>query len=480
MKTRELVIALMLLVAPSISFALGEGPGECSWGSVCGSGGGHGDGSDCDPGEYARGVDGDGNAELCTDAGGDITWTDINNVFATSDGTLTMGNDLNAVEKVLFKTSGADLYWQLAAAGYMQTDAWVELLTSGEVWIRMNCPTDKNCNLDMSGHSGGATIPDMLGFRTAGDTTTSYVGNIDLANAALTVTETGAVTIPTASEQAWTIDVGAGDIIFQSETGKDLKWTGAGSIIMSGASTLQMGQTTFGGLWWSLPTTDAYLSLPAGPNVNVNLNHKFALDTDAGQIVYFNDGLNVLHPRRQDCVVFENMGAMTDYEVAIASDGIAIVEIGCHCRGTCTTQGEISFEDRSGNAMTASALSISAFANNAPDTDVTTSADHFYAVGDNVEITGSGVGAYDAKHTISAIVDSDTFTIPVGYVSDPATGTSTEFLRCSKDTDATIFVGMATGTTLDKGEGFAFDTDVTPSPTDDEYTVCWTYAFQRQ
>lgn len=66
--------------------------------------------------------------------------------------------------------------------------------------------------------------------------------------------------------------------------------------------------------------------------------------------------------------------------------------------------------------------SITAFTVSASETRVTTSVAHGLQSFQKIKILDSGVGAYDDVHIIT-VVDSTNVTIPVTFVSDPATGT---------------------------------------------------------
>lgn len=100
---------------------------------------------------------------------------------------------------------------------------------------------------------------------------------------------------------------------------------------------------------------------------------------------------------------------------------------------------------------TAKTGTTTAFADNGSGGTTVTSASHGLTIEQVVEITGSGVGAYDTIHQDIFNVTSNTFDIPVAFVSNPATGTfdtgdSNDFL------DKNTFQFKDNGTQIDTNE----------------------------
>ena len=102
----------------------------------------------------------------------------------------------------------------------------------------------------------------------------------------------------------------------------------------------------------------------------------------------------------QSCAVFEDLAAADDnYEIFMANDAITIESVGCHCRGSCSTPAQISFEDRSGNAMTHTTPTCSTGTGNTTYQSVT-------AAGSLV--AGEGL-AFDVDNAVSP--ETDAYTI---------------------------------------------------------------------
>jgi len=102
------------------------------------------------------------------------------------------------------------------------------------------------------------------------------------------------------------------------------------------------------------------LEIPNGAAPTVDTDGQIAHDTTADQLIVGADP-TVFDKRFEQCVVFENLAAADDnYEIWEFQRGVTITYVSAHCRGTCTTEAEIGFEDRGGNAFTlASTLTAS-------------------------------------------------------------------------------------------------------------------------
>jgi len=102
----------------------------------------------------------------------------------------------------------------------------------------------------------------------------------------------------------------------------------------------------------------AVLEIPNGAAPTADDPGEIAHDTTANQVIVDD---TVFDPRFEQCVVFENLAAADDnYEIWEFQRGVTITYVSAHCRGTCTTEAEIGFEDRGGNAFTlASTLTAS-------------------------------------------------------------------------------------------------------------------------
>lgn len=126
---------------------------------------------------------------------------------------------------------------------------------------------------------------------------------------------------------------------------------------------------------------------------------------NVGTMVSFDDGGEI---KGADVIQFDNF-LFSDFNKPLTFN---------NCLNTILTNLQLI----AGNNVGASG-SISAFTDPGGGvTQVTTTVDHNLVSLQKVDITGSGVGAYDDVHVIT-VIDATNYTIPVGFVSDPATGT---------------------------------------------------------
>jgi hypothetical protein len=236
-----------------------------------------------------------------------------------------------------------------------------------------------------------------------GDGTTDPVLNeidgtaneIEITNGVGTIT-VGIVTSPTLDASNVT-GVPAGAYDAASIDGDDVNSNIAGAgLVLTGASpdTLDTDSTEAGFL-----SSAAAATITAAGAIGV--------DTSDDQLVY-SDGSDtrVLHYAQTYCAVFEDLAQADDnFEIWMGNDAVTVVAGGCHCRGTCSTAAQISFEDRAGNAMTHGTITCSTGTGNTTFVSVTAA---------NSLSAGEGV-AFDTDNALSPETDEYTVCIQVTY-----------------------------------------------------------------
>jgi hypothetical protein len=149
------------------------------------------------------------------------------------------------------------------------------------------------------------------------------------------------------------------------------------------------------------------LEIPNGTAPTVNAAGELAEDTTGPQLIFGADA-NVVDP--EICgvgVVVESLAAADDnFEFSLSAQARTITQIGCHCRGTCSTPAQISLEDRAGNAMTHTVPTCSTGTGNTAFQSVTAA---------NSLVAGEGL-AFDVDNAVSP--ETDTYTISYCYTVD--------------------------------------------------------------
>lgn len=87
-------------------------------------------------------------------------------------------------------------------------------------------------------------------------------------------------------------------------------------------------------------------------------------------------------------------------------DAVTVVNVGCHCAGTCSTPAEISFEDRAGNALTHTTLTCG----------TGTGVSSFVAVTSTGGLVAGEGLRFDVDNAVSP--ETDEYTIYFGYTRD--------------------------------------------------------------
>jgi len=148
--------------------------------------------------------------------------------------------------------------------------------------------------------------------------------------------------------------------------------------------------------------------IPNGAGPTVNATGEIAFDTTGDQLLVYNGtDETVLVDLEQKCAILENLAAADDnFEIFMANKPITITNIGCHCRGTCTTKAQISLEDRSGNAMTHTTPTCSETTGNTTYQSVTSG---------NSLSAGEGL-RFDVDNAVSP--ETDAYTICFTYRTD--------------------------------------------------------------
>ena len=159
--------------------------------------------------------------------------------------------------------------------------------------------------------------------------------------------------------------------------------------------------------------------LPYQATNSVSSAGAFTIDSTADQLVYFGAAERVIPYIMSASAVLESLVSTDDnYEFWEAPYGVTITTVSCYCRGTCTTEAKLCFEDRTGNNMSLGA--------------------------------GTDCG-----------------------------GGTTVARTCTKGGGVSSYTAVSSGGGLVTGEGLAFDVSNSPT-TGDTYTVTVTYTATRQ
>jgi hypothetical protein len=229
------------------------------------------------------------------------------------------------------------LYLELAATGYIKSDAPFETLSfyqqitslgyyyfddadvAGGADIFYNCPTTRDCGMQFRVNSGAPARIDMFSISTTdAGLSTTFIG--DASGAYLAVDENGAM--------AW---VG-----------------GASNFVISGSGGMNFNST--GGI--SLGTT-GYLQLPSSSIIAIDALGKIGIDTNnsgvgGDQLVYFDDTDSAVVPYvQQPCEVYDSITSASDDTILwmnTAYVDVTLISASCVCVGDCTTPADISLE----------------------------------------------------------------------------------------------------------------------------------------
>ena len=129
------------------------------------------------------------------------------------------------------------------------------------------------------------------------------------------------------------------------------------------------------------------LEIPNGTGSTVDTDGQIAHDTSADQVIV-GASATVFDSRFEQCVVFENLAAADDnYEIWEFQRAVTLTYVSAHCRGTCTTEATISFEDRNGSGITLSPdEAITASTGTGNSTPIAVASGGTFAVGEGLAI----------------------------------------------------------------------------------------------